>query len=42
MVRIGRTAAFNPGSEYSEGVLRGVILTIEAGKGVRSHQFVDG
>lgn len=42
VARIGRTQAFNPGSEYSEGVLRGLILTIEAGKGVRSHQFVAG
>ncbi len=41
-VRIGRTQAFNPGSEYSEGVLRGLIVTLEAGKGVRSHQFVSG
>ncbi len=42
VARIGKTQAFNPGSEYSEGVLRGLILTIEAGKGVRSHQFVSG
>jgi len=41
-VKIGRTAVYNPGSEYSEGVLRGVVLTLEAGKGVRSHQFVAG
>jgi uncharacterized protein len=41
-VRIGQTQAFNPGSEYSEGVLRGLIVTLEAGKGVRSHQFVSG
>ena len=41
-VRIGQTQAFNPGSEYSEGVLRGLIVTLEAGKGVRSHQFVAG
>ena len=42
VVRIGRTQAYNPGSEYSEGVLRGLILNVEAGKGVRSHQFVSG
>ncbi|MEJ7697140.1 MAG: hypothetical protein WKF78_11115 [Candidatus Limnocylindrales bacterium] len=40
--RIGRTTAFNPGSEYSDGVLRGLILTIEAGKGIRGSQFVAG
>ena len=26
--RIGRTLAINPGSEYSEGVLRGAIITL--------------
>lgn len=40
--RIGRTVALNPGSEYSDGVLRGAIVTLEAGKGVRGVQFVAG
>jgi Icc-related predicted phosphoesterase len=30
--KIGRTLCLNPGSEYSEGVLRGVIVTLEKGK----------
>jgi Icc-related predicted phosphoesterase len=40
--KIGRSTAFNPGSEYSEGVLRGLILTLDAGKGIRGSQFVAG
>jgi uncharacterized protein len=40
--RIGRTLALNPGSEYSEGVLRGVIVTFSEKKGVRGYQLVSG
>lgn len=40
--RIGRTLALNPGSEYSEGVLRGVIVTLSAKKGARGYQLVSG
>ena len=40
--RIGRTLALNPGSEYSEGVLRGVIINLSAKKGVRGYQLVAG
>jgi uncharacterized protein len=40
--RIGRTLALNPGSEYSEGVLRGVIVTVSAKKGLRGYQLVAG
>jgi Icc-related predicted phosphoesterase len=40
--RIGRTLALNPGSEYSEGVLRGVIVNLSAKKGVRGYQLVAG
>lgn len=40
--RIGRTLSLNPGSEYSEGVLRGVIVTVSAKKGVRGYQLVSG
>ena len=29
--RIGRTQTFNPGSEYVQGVLQGVIVSLEAG-----------
>ena len=40
--RIGRTVALNPGSEYSEGVLRGVIVSLSAKKGLRGYQLVSG
>lgn len=40
--KIGRTAALNPGSEYSEGVLRGVIITLNQKKGLRGYQLVSG
>ena len=36
----GRTLAINPGSEYSEGVLRGAIITLSRKKGVRGYQLV--
>lgn len=41
VARIGRTACINPGSEYGEGVLHGVLLNLRDGK-VASHQFVAG
>ena len=37
----GRTPAFNPGSEYGEGVLRGLIVGIQGGE-VIGHQFTSG
>jgi uncharacterized protein len=40
--RIGRSLALNPGSEYSEGVLRGVIITLSEKKGVSGYQLVAG
>lgn len=40
-VRIGRTLSINPGSEYSEGVVRGVLINLRAGK-ILSYQFVSG
>jgi Icc-related predicted phosphoesterase len=40
-VTIGRTKAINPGSEYAEGVLRGVLVTVEPDR-VVGHQFVTG
>lgn len=38
---IGRTLCLNPGSEYSEGVLRGLIVTVKGDK-VVSHQMTSG
>jgi len=40
-VKIGRTTAINVGSEYGEGILRGVLLTIGDGKLLR-YQAVSG
>ncbi|MDV3293179.1 MAG: hypothetical protein LYZ70_02810 [Nitrososphaerales archaeon] len=31
-VRIGRTLCLNPGSEYSDGILRGALVNLEGGK----------
>lgn len=40
--RLGRTLAINPGSEYGDGILRGVLITLDRRKGVRSWQSVQG
>lgn len=40
-VRLGRTVAINAGSEYGEGVLRGVLVTLGDGRILR-HQAVTG
>jgi uncharacterized protein len=37
--KIGATVCLNPGSEYSEGVLRGALVTLERSK-VKSYQLV--
>jgi len=39
--KIGRTVCINPGSDYSEGVLHGVLATLHKGK-LRGHQMVSG
>lgn len=38
---IGQTYALNPGSEFAEGILRAVLVTVEPGR-VVGHQFVSG
>jgi Icc-related predicted phosphoesterase len=38
---IGRTLCVNPGSEYGEGILRGVLLNLAGGK-VESYQLTSG
>jgi Icc-related predicted phosphoesterase len=40
-VRIGRTLCLNPGSEYGEGILRGVIVTLK-GDSVKGYQLTSG
>jgi Icc-related predicted phosphoesterase len=39
--KIGRTICFNPGSEYGEGFLRGVLINLEKGK-VKNYLFTYG
>ena len=38
---LGRTLCVNPGSEYTEGVLRGALVELKKSK-VKSHQFTAG
>jgi uncharacterized protein len=40
-IRFGRTHAFNPGSEYGQGHLEGVLVTLRAGE-VVSYQHTSG
>jgi Icc-related predicted phosphoesterase len=40
-VKIGRTLSINPGSEYNDGILRGVIVTLSE-KGLKHHQLLAG
>jgi len=40
-IKIGRTLCLNPGSEYSEGVLRGVIISLGK-RGIKDYQFISG
>lgn len=39
--KIGRTLCINPGSEYSEGILRGVIVILKKNK-IKDYMFVSG
>ena len=39
VANIGRTVCINPGSEYGEGILRGVLVNLDE-KGCKSYQFV--
>ena len=41
MVKMGNTMAFNPGSEYGEGILRGLIVSLRDSK-VLGYQFTSG
>ena len=40
-MKIGRTTVANPGSEYGEGVLRGIIVNV-IDKEVLSYQMTSG
>jgi Icc-related predicted phosphoesterase len=41
MHKLGATLCLNPGSEYTEGILRGAIVNLNE-KGIMSHLFVSG
>lgn len=41
-VRLGKTICINPGSEYSDGILRGALLTIDEKKKKVSYQLTMG
>ena len=40
-ILIGRTLCINPGSEYTEGILRGAVIALDKDK-VKHHQLVSG
>lgn len=40
--RIGATSGFNPGSQYQDGVLQGLLLRVSARKGLRDFVFTAG
>jgi Icc-related predicted phosphoesterase len=40
--QIGSTTVVNPGSEYAEGILDGVIVELEPGKGIVDLRMVSG
>jgi len=39
--KINKTVCFNPGSEYSEGLLRAVLVKLDD-NGIKSYQFISG
>ena len=41
-VRLGRTLAVNPGSEYSDGVLRGALIEFDGRAGIKNYQLPFG
>jgi uncharacterized protein len=41
-VKIGKTLSINPGSAYEEGMLMSAIVNLDAKKGIKSYQLVNG
>jgi hypothetical protein len=39
--KVGRTLLINPGSEYSEGILKGVVIMFNKGK-IKDYVFTSG
>jgi Icc-related predicted phosphoesterase len=40
--KLGASLCLNPGSEYGDGILRGAIVDLETGHGLRSWQMIQG
>ncbi len=40
--KVGKTTCFNPGSEYGEGILKGVVLLLDTKKGLKDYMFTTG
>ena len=41
-VKLGKTLSINPGSAYEEGMLMGAVINLDAKKGIKSYQLVNG
>src|SRR5438046_2071217 len=41
-VKIGKTLSINPGSAYEEGMLMAAIINLDAKKGIKTYQLVNG
>ncbi|OLC66517.1 MAG: hypothetical protein AUJ02_02275 [Chloroflexi bacterium 13_1_40CM_3_65_12] len=41
-VKLGKTLSINPGSAYEEGMLMAAIINLDAKKGIKSYQLVNG
>jgi uncharacterized protein len=41
LVKIGRTMCFNPGSEYGEGILRGLVCLLDSDR-IKAYQLTSG
>jgi len=41
-IKIGKTLSINPGSAYEEGMLMGAVIQLDAKKGIKSYQLVNG
>src|SRR5216684_4298657 len=41
-VKLGKTLAINPGSAYEEGILMAAVINLDAKKGIKSYQLVNG
>ncbi len=41
-ITLGKTLSINPGSAYEEGMLMAAIISLDAKKGIKSYQLVNG